>query len=217
MEPDTIAELAQPSRAESDRLNRSCFCVTLDREALRKAAEREEGGHGFWDDFAKTRPHLFSNVPVFLPPEDLASMATIVSAIEAAAALPEYQKVSLGWAPPIAIPDHGPIGAFMGYDFHLGADGPKLIEVNTNAGGAFLNAILARAQRACCAEVEMGFDLRRPDTFDAAALAMFRGEWLRQRGDAPLRRIAIVDERPQEQYLYPEFVLARQQIGRAHV
>ena len=37
----------------------------------------------------------------------------------------------------------------MGYDFHLGADGPMLIEVNTNAGAAFLNALLARAQRAC--------------------------------------------------------------------
>lgn len=42
----------------------------------------------------------------------------------------------------------------MGYDFHLGEDGPRLIEVNTNAGGAFLNALLARAQRACCAVME---------------------------------------------------------------
>ena len=35
----------------------------------------------------------------------------------------------------------------MGYDFHLGSDGPQLIEVNTNAGGAFLNVLLARAQK----------------------------------------------------------------------
>jgi uncharacterized circularly permuted ATP-grasp superfamily protein len=39
---------------------------------------------------------------------------------------------------------------------------------------------------------------------------MFRHEWTRQRGDRPLRRVAIVDDRPTEQYLYPEFVLARQ-------
>ena len=217
METATIAGLPQPSRLESDRLNRSCFCITLDREALRDAAAREVGGGGFWDDFVKTRPHLFSNVPVFLPPEDLASMASIVSAIEAAARLPEYQRVSLGWAPPIAIPDHGPVGALMGYDFHLGSDGPKLIEVNTNAGGAFLNAILASAQRACCAEVERGFDLRRPDTFEAAVVGMFQGEWQRQRGEAVLRRIAIVDDRPQEQYLYPEFLLARQLLLRAGI
>ena len=47
------------------------------------------------------------------------------------------------------------VGVFMGYDFHLAADGPKLIEINTNAGGAFLNALLAKAQRACCAEIEV--------------------------------------------------------------
>ena len=41
----------------------------------------------------------------------------------------------------------------MGYDCHLGEDGPRLIEVNTNAGGAFLNFFLAQAQRACCAEM----------------------------------------------------------------
>ena len=47
----------------------------------------------------------------------------------------------------------------MGYDFHLGAGGPKLIEVNTNAGGAFLNALLAKAQHACCREVEQALKL----------------------------------------------------------
>jgi hypothetical protein len=28
-----------------------------------------------------------------------------------------------------------PRGVFMGYDFHLTESGPKLIEINTNAGG----------------------------------------------------------------------------------
>lgn len=43
---------------------------------------------------------------------------------------------------------------------------------------------------------------------------MFRQEWRRQRGDTPLRRIAIVDDEPQGQYLYPEFLLARQMLRR---
>lgn len=38
----------------------------------------------------------------------------------------------------------GLVGALMGYDFHLAEEGPRSIEVNTNAGVAFLNAILAR-------------------------------------------------------------------------
>jgi hypothetical protein len=38
---------------------------------------------------------------------------------------------------------------------------------------------------------------------------MFRAEWRAQRGDAPLRTIAIVDDEPGAQYLAPEFELAR--------
>ena len=48
--------------------------------------------------------------------------------------------------------------------------------------------------------------------FEARVLAMFREEWQRQRGDAPLRRIAIIDDAPEAQYLYPEFVLAQQML-----
>ena len=35
----------------------------------------------------------------------------------------------------------GNFGVFMGYDFHLTPAGPKLIEVNTNAGGALVNGL----------------------------------------------------------------------------
>jgi hypothetical protein len=38
---------------------------------------------------------------------------------------------------------------------------------------------------------------------------MFEEEWLLQRKVGAPRRIAIVDERPTEQYLYPEFLLAQ--------
>ncbi|WP_395646147.1 hypothetical protein [Terricaulis sp.] len=141
-------------------------------------------------------------------------MQAIVSAVEAAAHLPAYENAVLAWAPAIARANHGPTGAFMGYDFHLTPDGPRLIEVNTNAGGAFLNAFLARAQVACCAEVEQALALSSLDGFDAAVLAMIHDEWRKQgRGDQ-LRRIAIVDERPREQYLYPEFLLAKRLLER---
>ena len=43
--------------------------------------------------------------------------------------------------------------------------------------------------------------------FDAALMGMFKAEWASQRGEAPIGRIAIVDDAPQEQYLYPEFLL----------
>lgn len=94
----------------------------------------------------------------------------------------------------------------MGYDFHLSTEGPRLIEINTNAGGAFLNAMLARAQQRCCTpRPEDG----RPTDFNSAVIRMFETEWRRQRGSRSLRRVAIVDDRPAEQYLYPEFLLAK--------
>ena len=130
----------------ADQLNRECFCVTLDQQALANALQHEVADADFFAALTVSHPHLFSHAPVFLPKADRDAMQAIVRAIEAAALLPAYQDAVLGWAPPIARIDHGPIGAFMGYDFHLTPEGPKLIEVNTNAGGAYLNALL-RAPR----------------------------------------------------------------------
>ena len=145
-----------PSAA--DWLNSSCFCITLNRDTLHAAMEREAGDPEFSSRYIRPREHLFSNVPVFLAARDLQKMTAVVQMVEAAARLPRYQETVLAWGPVIVRFDPGPRGAFMGYDFHLGAAGPKLIEVNTNAGGAFLNALLARAQRACCPEVEQALE-----------------------------------------------------------
>jgi len=202
---------AEPSaRSASDRLNQTCFCITLDREALCEALKSEAGDPEFCAALIETRPHLFSNVPVFLSAAAVAEMGKIVAAIEATSRLPDYRRTVLARAPEIAQKDFGPIGVFMGYDFHLDDEGPRLIEVNTNAGGAFLNALLSRAQRACCAEIEPSLAMAKADTFEADVVRMFQAEWQRQRGDGFAQRIAIVDDRPEEQYLYPEFVLARQ-------
>ncbi|MFN7009293.1 MAG: hypothetical protein ACK4PN_04615 [Allorhizobium sp.] len=198
------------STSSADRLNQSCFCITLDRDALCRALERESEDPAFCTSFIQTKPHLFSNVPVFLPSEAIAEMGRIAAAIEEVTRLPAYRAAVLSWAPEIAQQEHGPLGAFMGYDFHLDDDGPKLIEINTNAGGAFLNALLARAQLACCAEIEGAIEASRVGDFEVEVVRMFRDEWHRQRGDTPIPRIAIVDDHPEEQYLYPEFVLARQ-------
>jgi hypothetical protein len=213
-----VAERAAADSAVAEQLNRTCACVTLDRPALREAIHATVEDSDFCDTFVATRPHLFSNVPVFLSAQMLAGMEHVVTAIEAAARLPGYRNAVLAHAPEIAQRDHGPAGAFMGYDFHLDPAGPRLIEVNTNAGGAFLNAFLARAQRACCTEVESWFALRTADSFEADVAAMFRREFALQRGPgAELTRIAIVDDAPAEQYLYPEFLLAQRVLIRAGI
>ena len=187
--------LAEASHSTTERFNRNCFCITLDRAALGAALDHEAADTGFYEAFIKSRSHLFSNVPVFLSRSAIAEMGGIVDAIEAATKLPGYRDTVLAWAPEISQQDFGPAGALMGYDFHLDSDGPKLIEVNTNAGGAFLNALLAKAQKACCAELEQGLLVARDDDFETRVVAMFGDEWRRQRGAGSPRRIAIVDDR----------------------
>lgn len=198
----------------SRRLNEECFCITLDQARLQR---------GLADDLADSqsiaasiaaRPHLFAGTPVFLPEAQLGAMLGIVRAIESVSALPPYRDAVLAWAPAIARFDPGPAGAFMGYDFHLTDDGPKLIEVNTNAGGAFLNASLVKAQSGCCTEVDSALRRARDEAFESAVVQMFRDEWRAQgRLHAP-RRIAIVDDQPGQQYLYPEFLLAQTVLQR---
>ncbi|MEP6890550.1 MAG: hypothetical protein ABI955_07640 [Nitrospirota bacterium] len=136
-------------------------------------------------------------------------MIQIVGAVEAAAQLPEYRAASLSVASSLAIQDFGPIGAFMGYDFHITPRGPQLIEINTNAGGAFLNAVLAQAQHTCCAPSIDDTGGGTAASFGTKIAGMFVEEWQRQRGPGRPARIAIVDDEPERQHLYPEFQLAK--------
>lgn len=199
-----------PSVSDRDAvLNSGCFCVTLDSDRLLTAIQAEAPEPDLAAALLAARPHLFAAMPVFLADHDLKAMLAVVAAVEAAAEDPAYQAAVLAWAPDIARHDFGPRAAFMGYDFHLGADGPKLIEVNTNAGGAFLNAFLARAQGACCREAEDAMRAAPMAEFETSVWAMFLAEWALQGRTGEPRSIAIVDDRPREQYLFPEFLLAQ--------
>jgi hypothetical protein len=183
--------------------------MTVDRNALMTALNREVGARDFAQTLAVSHRSLFSNVSVFVPAETLIEMARVIDAVEATALLPGYRDAALSWAPSIARLDFGPAGALMGYDFHVTAGEPKLIEINTNAGGAFLNAALARAQHTCCTEARVPFKISPPRDFGSTIADMFADEWRRQRGSGRPSTIAIVDDAPEEQYLLPEFRLAK--------
>ncbi len=164
----------------------------------------------------ETHPHLFASVPMFVSRAHLDSMARVIAAMEAVVATPHFRSAALAWAPAIAGFDPGSRGGLLGVDFHLAVNGPQLIEINTNPGGALLNTVLGRAHRACCADVA-GIAMA-PMEADAIEQALFEGfmmEWRAQRKDAPLRSVAIVDAAPEQQYLYPEFLLV-QQLFRRH-
>ena len=198
-----------------ESLNSGCFCVSLDPQALRGAIEADPAARGLHGLIEERCPHLFAALPVFVSRPHVEQMAAVVRAVEAVAALPAYREAALAWAPGIARHDPGTPGVFMGYDFHLGADGPRLIEINTNAGGALLNAVLGRAQRACCEEVaHLAGGPIPADRLEGAFFDMFVREWRAAGRQGLPRRIAIVDEAPQQQYLYPEFLLFAQMFRR---
>jgi hypothetical protein len=197
--------------ALAEELNRLCHCIAVDPAKLRDRLESGPETAGVYASILKDQPNLFSSSPVFLAREQLDQMQAVVAAIETVVASDSFQRHALEEAPAIARREHGPRGVFLGYDFHLGHDGPQLIEINTNAGGALLNVALAGAQQACCEEVSAVLGASTdPEHLQQELLEMFLSEWRRQRGNASLRSIAIVDEAPEAQFLYPEFLLFRE-------
>jgi len=153
-----------------------------------------------FDQLRERQPQFFSAAAIEIPGASMKAMAGLIYAIESVIALPAYQAHALAQAPAIARLPGKARGVFMGYDFHLTETGPQLIEINTNAGGGLLNAYLLAAH----GKAAEGERIRE------AYVAMFREEWQLERGDAPLRRIAIVDEKPAEQFLAPEFALFKE-------
>jgi hypothetical protein len=191
-----------------ETFNADCFCVSLDTQALRGAVESDPAAHGLSELLAERCPHLFAALPVFVSRHHVDEMANVIHAVEEVAALPAYREAVLASAPAIARHEPGAAGVFMGYDFHLGVGGPRLIEINTNAGGAMLNAVLGRAQRACCDDVASLESGPIPAAeLERHFIEMFESEWRAARRAGRPARIAIVDEDPQAQYLYPEFLL----------
>ncbi|WP_226416104.1 hypothetical protein [Dechloromonas denitrificans] len=170
----------------------------FDRQALKAALE--EGAPLDFESLSSSHPSLFSPAELHIAPATLQAMADLVAAIESVIALPAYQQRVLAWAPASAQKPVAARSVFFGYDFHLAESGPRLIEINTNAGGGMLNSrlLMAHGETEAARRVEQAF------------VAMFREEWRLMRGAAPLKRIAIVDENPDRQYLAPEFELFRQ-------
>ncbi len=130
-------------------------------------------------------------------------MDEVVAAVHEAVATPAYQATVFANAPSIARDTPQRVkGLFTGFDFHLTPDGPKLIEINTNAGGAFYGALIDQA----------GWNEGSADAHPLGAWAQtfvqhFRSEWALA-GKRQLRTVAIVDDTPDEQFLRLEFELA---------
>jgi len=207
--PSTTVTMTDIPVSPLEQLNRDCFCFSLDRDALAHALDAELGQPGLSAMVRERCPSVFAAQPVFVSAPQMQRIAQVVRAVESVVALPAYREQVLADAPAIArAAPSGVQGVFFGYDFHLDHGRLGLIEINTNAGGAMLNAVLARAQRSCCAAMDAMVPTRaHVEVFEQRLVDMFRREWRLAGHSRPLRSIAIVDDTPEQQYLYPEFLL----------
>jgi hypothetical protein len=100
-------------------------------------------------------------------------------------------------------------GVCNSFDFHLTAAGPRLIEVNTNAGGAFLqSAIVAAFRRALPPGCLVGAGrVFRPEQ-------MILDTWEALRPGRVLTRVAIVDRDPARESLLSDMQAAAAALRR---
>ena len=207
-----------PAGRAAPALNAACQCIWLDRERLRGQLELATGNAGLLLD---ERPGLAAGSVVFVDRQDAAAMDRTGALIHRALMSPAFAGHVGRHAPQIASLDRDSTGALLGFDFHLGSADPQLIEINTNPGGLLVNLELARALTACCDQVAAPLARLASGAIplDEVALnvaAHFSAEWNRRRGnDARLENIAIVDDDPHNQFLYPEFVLYQRLLERA--
>ncbi len=238
-----IAAIPKEAQINLSFLNSDCHAAVVDRAALEQALHGQ--GEDFLRAVTDKHAHLFAAVPLFVSAAQVAQMRAVIEAVERVVALPAWRDAVLSPSPSGGELARGPAGGegtisgeartlsptlppggreysrheprakgvFFGYDFHLNDSGAQLLEINTNAGGALLNALLVNSQR----DVHAPGTAALPDNLEPAFLDMFRREWKLQRGDAPLRTVAIVDETPPAQYFYPEFILAQQLFERAGI
>lgn len=185
-------------------MNDDCHVGRINRAGLDAALRGQ--GEAWCRHVTEHCPHLFADVSLHVSAAHMMQMRAVIEAVGRVVALGGWQKNILPSSAGVREGEAAK-GVFYGYDFHLNEQGAHLIEINTNAGGAFLNALLLDSQRGAMGQTGL------EQTF----LEMFRSEWRMARGDVPLNTVAIVDEQPEKQYLYPEFLLAQRMFGRAGI
>lgn len=153
---------------------------------------------------------LFTDTQQYVDAADLAIMREAVALLHRIGLQPAWQAAVLSDDEATNSVSRHPSaasGVCFGYDFHLTDAGPRLIEINTNASGAMLNAELIRAQKRWLNPTQ------EAEQRIAELVAMFQAEWALWLQSSqslgiqrPLRVIAIVDETPEQQHLYPDFL-----------
>jgi hypothetical protein len=232
--PEQAKEHFDVDHAFIEHLNGECLdWAAMDSAALHSALQAQ--GEAWYGLVQERCPHLFTVAPVFISELQLLQMRTVIAAVEEVVSRTNLESAVIPAPAGIQLIEnaslnktldsrlrgndvlndvqHSSKGVFYGYDFHLNEQGAHLIEVNSNAGGGFLNALLIDSQRE---SVLYGVPVAE-ENLEQVFIGMFRNEWSLERGDTPFKNIVIVDEHPESQYLLPEFQLAKAMLERAGI
>jgi hypothetical protein len=191
------------SNIEIKRMSDQKTGALIDQTSLQATLRAQ--GDKFYRSITEQHSHLFAAVSVLISQEQSDQMEAVIAAVEAVVKLPGWYENSFS--------ENSAKGVFFGYDFHLNEKGAHLIEINTNAGGAFLNGLLLRSQN----NISLHGKSTAINQLEQGFVKMFQSEFRLERGNEPLKCIAIVDEKPAEQYLYPEFILAQNLLEQAGI
>lgn len=163
-------------------INNSCFCVNNSSD----------------NDYQS----FFSAKPVFISEKIQDDMGSVIGEIQEYISGPEFKKKVL--KNEFANKDING-GILMSYDFHIKDNTPKLIEINTNAGGIFLNYKLLQRSKNCCD----GATTQDISDFENTIVTMFKDKFA-EYTDKELKTVAIIDEFPDKQFLYPDFLICKE-------
>ena len=201
-QPSTIVKACKLC---AEQLDQPCQCAGQYHQTLRELLSQQGDDGSIYDMIVNERPNLLAKAGVFVSEKCLQKQRDIIQAIETVIAMPAYQQRVLAYAP--AVGHYQPLaqGVFFGYDFHLEGGEPKLIEINSNAGGALINALLIRSQQQCCSAL-LAIE-NEEHTLEQSFVNMFLEEWTVEGKTKALQVIAIVDVDPASQYMLPEFLL----------
>jgi len=130
---------------------------------------------------------LQNSLPITVGRKDLETMYSFVQVMHELQGNPEYISHLSSQLPDTVLFDPGNESVLMGYDFHLAPEGPRLIEINNDAGGLFTDSGWLTQPRI----PELS------ESIEMALLEMFPDAW---------KLLAIVDEDIDGQYMYPEML-----------
>ncbi|MBF0294970.1 MAG: hypothetical protein HQL96_07245 [Magnetococcales bacterium] len=142
---------------------------------------------------------------VTVSPGAVRAMIHLARALRGLTRTAAWQEAIRAGTPASFLTDPGNEAVMMGYDFHLTPDGPRLIEVNTNAGGGLMAYRALRPAFPPGPEFPQGsFDPDQRHQRELLAtfgeeMALFSGGRVTKPG-----LLVILDEAPEEQFLYPE-------------